>query len=760
MTSLTDQADSPAPSEERPGSGVRTALRICPLCEATCGLVVTLDGDTVTSVRGDRDDVFSHGFICPKATAVTHLEQDPDRLRRPMIREGSRWRDADWAEAFAAVEQGLLPVLERHGDGALGYYLGNPNVHTMAGSLFLPAVLKARRTTHVFTAATVDQMPKHVSSGLMFGHPLTIPVPDLDRTDFLLMLGANPYESNGSLCTAPDFPGRLKALRARGGRLVVVDPRRTRTADVADLHVQIRPGGDAFLLAGMVHVLFAEDLLRPGALGELLNGVEELREAVRPFAPDAVAPACGVDADTIRTIARDLAAAPTAAVYGRLGTSTVEFGTVTSWLVDVLNALTGNLDRPGGAMFPLPPHRLDPVTAAAVAGDRARKGFRTGRWRSRVRDLPEVMGELPVATMADEMETPGEGQLRAFVTVAGNPVLSTPGGSRLEAALAGLDFMVSVDPYLNETTRHANVILPPPPLSRRAHYDFAFGGFAVRNVAKFSPPMVPLQPGELSEGEILLKLALILAGQGADADPAGVADLVLTVDMSRTTPDRDAAELLPQLTGDTPEERILDYRLRAGAYGDHFGERPDGLSLERLRAAPHGIDLGALTPQLPAVLTTPSGRVELAPEPLLADLPRLAAGLHGRRDGLVLVGRRHLRSNNSWMHNIATLTGGSNTCTLQLHPDDAATLGLEDGALATVRSGTGSVQVPVEVTDRIAPGVASLPHGWGHARPGTRLNVAAQLPGVSMNDLADPNAIDPLSGNAVLSGIPIQVAPA
>jgi anaerobic selenocysteine-containing dehydrogenase len=735
-----------------PATGRRKAYRICPLCEATCGLEVTLDGEAITGVRGDRDDVFSHGFICPKATALTHLDTDPDRLRTPLIRDGSQWREAGWDEAFTAVERGLLPVLERYGDNALGFYLGNPNVHTMAGALFLGPLAKARRTRNIFSASTVDQMPKHVSSGLMFGHPLTIPVPDLDRTDFLFMLGANPYESNGSLCTAPDFPGRIKALRARGGRLVVADPRRTRTADAADEHLPVRPGTDAYLLFGMVHVLFDEGLLGLGRLADHVDGVEEVRDAAAPFTPEAVAPVCGVPAGTIRRLTRDLAAAPTAAVYARIGTCTVEFGTLTSWLVDVLNVLTGNLDQPGGAMFPLPAHKPAPDGSAA-----RRKGFRTGRWHSRVRGLPEVLSELPAAVMAEEMLTPGDGQIRAFVTVAGNPVLSTPDGRRLDTALAGLEFMVSVDPYLNETTRHARVILPPPPLTQRGHYDFAFSGLAVRNVAKYSPPLVPLAAGGVSESEILLRLALILGGQGAGADPAGLADWLLDGEMRRTLPDRDPAELRPALTGDTVEERVLDFRLRTGAYGDGFGERGDGLSLARLREHPHGIDFGPLQPQLPEALRTTSGRIELAPATLLADVPRLLDAMGRRRDGLVLVGRRHLRSNNSWMHNVPTLVTGSNRCTLQLHPDDAKALGLVEGALARVTSAAGELEVPVEVTDRVAPGVASLPHGWGHDRPGARLSVAGRNPGVNVNVLADAGAVDPLSGNAVLSGIPVQV---
>ncbi|PBC75404.1 anaerobic selenocysteine-containing dehydrogenase [Streptomyces sp. TLI_235] len=734
------------------------AYRVCPLCEATCGLELTLDTGRITAARGDRADVFSSGFVCPKGAALGQLDNDPDRIRRPLIRTGTEYREADWDEAFAAVEDGLAAVIGRHGRQAVATYLGNPNVHTLAGGLYAGALAKAVGSTQVYSASTVDQMPKHVSSGLLFGDPLAIPVPDLDRTDYLLMLGANPVESNGSLCTAADFPGRLKALRRRGGRLVVVDPRRTRTAALADRHLPIRPGADAHLLAGLVHTLFDEKLTAPG---EHLSGVDEIRRAIQPFPAEAVADACGIPAADIRTLARELAAAPTAAVYARIGTSTVEFGTLASWLVDVLNALTGNLDRPGGAMFPLAARRR--------RGTGRGRGFTTGRWHSRVRGLPEIKGELPAVTLVDEITTPGEGQVRALITVAGNPVLSTPGGHRLDEALAGLDFMVSVDPYLNETTRHAHVVLPPPPPSRSPHFDLAFGDLAIRNTARWSPAPLPLRDGELDECRILSRLVLIAAGHGAAAaaDPDALDDRTIAGILARAVADpaspvhgRDPAELAAALHGDTGSERQIDLMLRLGAYGEGFGADPDGLTLAGLLAAPHGIDLGALLPRLPEVLRTASGTVELCPAPLAADLGRLSAALAERGDGLVLVGRRHLRSNNSWLHNLPALTRGSNRCTLHVHPADAAALGLADGGDAVVRSRTGEVTAPVEITEDVMPGVVSLPHGWGHDRPGTRMRVAAAVPGVNVNMLTDPGAVDPLSGTAVLNGVPVQVHPA
>ncbi|MFF0336977.1 molybdopterin-dependent oxidoreductase [Streptomyces fimicarius] len=721
----------------------RTAPRICPLCEATCGLTLTIEGTTVTGARGDRDDIFSKGFICPKGASFGGLDADPDRLRVPLVRgDDGELREATWGEAFDRIAARIPDLVTAHGPQAVGVVLGNPNVHTMAGSLYPPLLLAALRTRNVFTASTLDQMPKHVSSGLLFGDAHAIPVPDLDRTGHLLLIGANPLESNGSLCTAPDFPGRLKALRRRGGTLTVIDPRRTRTARLADRHVAIRPGADALLLAALAHTLIAEKLADPGPLAEHLEGLDELATALADFTPDAVAAACDVDADTITAIARELAAAPTAAVYGRIGSCTVEHGTLASWLVDVLNILTGNLDRPGGALFPLSATARPPRPAAPG------KGFALGRWASRVSGHPEAKGELPIAALAEEIDTPGEDRIRALVVIAANPVLSAPDGDRLDAALAdGLDFMVSVDPYLNETSRHADVVLPPPPPSQSAHFDFAFNSFAVHNQVRYTRAAVPLEDGRLDESEIHARLILAVSGLHG-APPSAVDDLAVDAALTRAgAPKERAAEL----TGENGPERRLDLMLRLGPYG---------LTLERLLAHPHGIDLGPLKPRVPEVLRTRSGRIELLPEPIAADLPRLRRALGDRPAPLVLVGRRHLRSNNSWMHNVGSLTGGSNVCTLQIHPDDAARLGLVDGATARIESSGGGIEAPTEITDTVRSGVVSLPHGWGHSRPGTRMSVAAADPGANVNQLLDGTLLDPLSGTAVLNAIPVSITPA
>ena len=735
----------------------RTALRICPLCEATCGMVLTLDGDRVSAARGDRDDVFSHGYICPKGASFGELDNDPDRLRVPMVRRDGELVEATWDEAIDAAVAGLLRVTADAGAG-IGVYLGNPNAHTVAGGLYAPQLIRALKTRLVFTASTLDQMPKQVACGYVFGNPFAFTVPDLDRTDHLVVIGANPLVSNGSVATAADFPGKLKALRRRGGRLTVIDPNRTRTAETADRHIAPRPGTDGALLFAVVNVLFDEDLVDPelGGLATYVTGVEEVRAAALEFPPEAVAEHCGMTAHQIRALARDIAAGPRTAVYGRIGTSTVVFGTITSWLVDVVNLLTGNLDRPGGAMFATSP--IGPAARPPKPG----RGFSVGRWHSRVSGSPEVASELPTALLPEEIETPGDGQIRAVVTIAGNPVLSAPDGERLSAALDGLDFMVSIDPYLNETTRHADVILPPPPPSHSPHFDVALSNTAVRSTARYSPPVFDLPAGRPDEVEILCRLTLGILGLGAGADPGLVDQQIISTVLGKEVADedspvagRDVDELIAMLPEGPGYERRLDMMLRLGPFGDGFGVNPDGLTLQGVKDNPHGVDLGPLTSRIPEILRTPSGRIELAPPPIMADIPRLRESVDSPIDGLLLVGRRHLRSNNSWMHNLPALAGGTNRCTLQIHPDDAARLGVTGTAVIT--GPAGKLEVTVEITEAIRPGVVSLPHGWGHDMPGTRLSVAATQAGVNVNALLDSSLIEPLSGTSVLNGVPVEV---
>ena len=722
-----------------------TAYTTCPLCEATCGLELEFSPDgEILKTRGDQEDVFSQGFICPKGGSIKALHEDPDRLRAPMIRRDGELVEASWDEAFAEIERRLPPIVAEHGPDSVAAYLGNPSAHNLSAVLYGRVLLKAIGTKNVYSASTVDQMPKQVSAGLMFGTMLSVPVPDVDRTDHMLILGANPLASNGSLMTAPDMRGRLRAIRDRGGKVVVIDPRRSRTAEHADEHHFIRPGTDALLLAAMTREIFESGMADPGALAEHVEGIEAARTLVAPFTAERAAASCGIAAEDITRMARELAQAERAVVYGRIGTCTQEFGTLASWLVDVLNVITGNLDRPGGAMF---------TRAAAgqsnTQGEGGRgRGVKLGRWKSRVRGLGEAFGELPVVCLAEEIETPGEGQVRALITIAGNPAVSTPNSGRLSAALEDLDFMVSLDVYVNETTRHADVILPGPSPLARSHYDIALYQLAIRNVVNYSPALLDPPPGMPQEWETLLRLTAIATGQGRDTDIDAIDRFVAEQIAARNGVDLDAAADAMARRG---PERLLDLMLRGGPYD---------LTLADLEAAPHGIDLGALEPRIPEVLRTPSGKVELVPEQIAADVPRLEAALdRSVNGGMVLIGRRQLRSNNSWMHNLEPLVKGKERCTAHVHPDDAARLGLRDGEPARVSSRAGEVEVPVEVTDAVMPGVVSIPHGWGHDVEGMRMSVASAHAGTNSNVLADEQLIDPLSGNAVLNGIPVELVP-
>ena len=744
-------------------TATKISYATCPLCEATCGLAIETRDHEIISIRGDDEDVFSHGYICPKAYSLKELHADPDCIREPMVRRDDKWITVSWDEAFTEIERGLMPILDEYGRDALAIYVGNPNAHNIASLLYLPALLLTAKTHNFFTASTVDQMPKHVAAGLMFGTLFSIPVPDLERTEYLLLLGANPLVSNGSLMTAPDMRGRLRRLRQRGGKIVVIDPYRTRTAQEADEHHFIKPGHDAHFLFALVNTLFDEGLVSPGKLTEHIAGLDAMRILAEPFKPERVATICGIEASTIRSIARELASAPRAAVYGRIGTCTQEFGTLCSWLVDVLNVLTGNLDREGGAMFPKAAAGARNTTGIPGQG----RGVRLGRWKSRVRGLPETYGELPASCLAEEIDTLGDGQIKALITLAGNPALSTPNSERLQNALSKLQFMVSIDIYLNETTRYANVILPPPPVLARTHYDLALYQLAVHNVANYSSPVIEREEDSLDEWELFLRLAGILAGQGPKADISMLDDFVMTTIIQREVSQqgsnvekREVGELLEMLAPRRGPQRMLDFLLRSGPYGDAFGKR-DGISLKTLEEHPHGVDLGPLQPRIPEVLRTPSGKIELAPQPIVADVERLRASfeksLTQGNGHMLLIGRRDLRSNNSWMHNLHVLTKGKERCTLHMHPEDAAHLELVDGNTANVTSRAGSVEIPIEITDAIMPGVVSIPHGWGHSVSMTKTRIASEHAGVNTNILSDEAQVDPLSGNAVLNGIPVTV---
>lgn len=736
---------------------ITTHHRICPLCEACCGLEIKVQQGKVISIRGHEADVLSKGYICPKGVALKDLHEDPDRLRTPLIKRGGVFQEATWDEALAEIATHLPAIQAAHGRNAVGITVGNPSAHKIGLLTYFGKLARALGTNNVFSASTLDQMPKQLASGLMYGHWLSIALPDISRTDYLLVLGANPLVSNGSMWTVPDFRGKAKALQARGGKMVVIDPRRTETAAVADAHHFIRPNADVFLLAAMVHTLFAEGLVTLGNVVDHVNGVDAVRAAMAPFTPEAVAPRCGISADTIRTLTRELAAAPRAAVYARIGTCTQEYGTLASWLVDVLNTLTGNLDREGGVLF---------AKSAAFASNTAGKpgvgkGVTTGRHRARVSGAPEVYGELPITCLAEEIETAGEGQIRALITVATNPVLSSPNGPRLAQALDQLDFMVSLDIYLNETTRHADVILPGLSPLEDFHYDVAFPQLSWRNHARYSPPVFTPPADQPEEWQTLTRLAAIAQGKGANLDANALDDAQFAEDAQRLFGEH-AGAVVQATQGLRGPLRALEVALRSGPYGDQWGRKPDGLTLAKVQASnvDGGIDLGELQPRIPEMLRTPSGKVELAPPSLLQDLERATHDLQGPAPDLVIIGRRDVRTNNSWMHNLPILAKGPFRCTALVHPQDAQRLGLQDGALANIVSKTGQVRAQVQVSAEMMPGVVSLPHGWGHDAPGAQLRVAAERPGANVNALLDDQWRDPLSGNAVLGGVAITMVSA
>ena len=699
---------------------IETHYRACNLCEAICGLEIKHENGQVLSIAGDAQDPFSRGHICPKAVGLKDIYEDPDRLRRPLKRTATGWEEIGWDQALDEVAARLRQQREQHGPHATAWYAGNPSVHNSGTQLAAPGFLRALGSRSLFSASSVDQLPHHFAAWQLYGHPLLLPVPDLDRTDHWLILGGNPLVSNGSLMTAPDVATRLKAIQARGGKVVVVDPCRSETAARADTHHFIRPGTDVFLLLAMTQVLFAEQLVKPGRLAEITDGMEALAAAVAEFTPEHVSDVTGVAPAAIRTLARELAAAKRGVIYGRVGVSVQEFGGVCLWLINVLNILTGHLDEPGGYMFATP--ALDILGKPGIYN-------KYDRYRSRVRQMPEFMGELPVACLAEEMLVPGADQLRALVTSCGNPVLSTPNGAQLEAALAGLDFMVSIDIYLNETTRHAHYILPPATGLETAHYDVSFHALAIRNTSRYSQPLFDKSPDARYDWEIFEGLRQRLeAGAAFDAAAA------------------------PAL--ENPETK-LDLGLRYGAYGRA------GLSLAKLRENPHGLDLGPLQPRLPTALRTENQRINLAAPLVLKDLNRahrvLVAAPVAAENQLLLISRRELRSNNSWMHNLPRLIKGRNRCTLQLNPEDAAARQLAEGQLVRVRSRVGTIELPVEITAALMPGVASMPHGYGHTRPDTRLAVAQANAGASINDLTDDARLDELTGNAALSATPVWV---
>jgi anaerobic selenocysteine-containing dehydrogenase len=720
-----------------------------------CGLEIHVEDERVALIRPDRDDVWSKGFICPKGTTLGHLHDDPDRLRAPMVREGETWREVSWREAFARCEELLAGVRERHGKESMTAYVGNPTAHNFSLGRYVGLFIGMSQFPMIYSAGTVDQWPKNVSCMLMYGSMWWIPTPDIRRTDYWLVMGGNPQASQGSLLACPDVLGEIDAIRERGGKVVVVDPRRTGTAARADEWLPIVPGTDAAFLLAICNVLFADGLVELGDVADLVNGLDEVRRLANGFTPEQVAAACRIPAETIRRVAHDIAAAPRAAVYGRIGLCNQEFGTLASWLIDVVNIITGNFDRPGGLMFG------NPIAwgLSSLPDPQWADGVTFGRWQSRVRGAPEVLGQVPVSCLAEEIATPGPGQIKALVTIAGNPVISSPDAGRLDEALPMLECMISVDNYLNETTRHAHVILPGLSALEQPHFDDLITMWAARIAGNYSRAIFPPEPDRPREWQILARLAGLVAGMTNDDIDVDALDDGYFAAMCAAQ-GVDAASVMTNYDHRGPE-RLLDLQVRTGPFGDRYGENPDGLTLQHFRDRPHGIDMGPMVPRVRELLRTPSGKIELAPEYITADVDRLGERVErADADALLLISRRHLRSNNSWMHNVKVLMKGKDRCTLLIHPEDAARVGLEDGKLARVTSEAGAVEVAAEVSDEMMPGVVSLPHGWGHDKAGTRLSVAREHAGVNNNLLAPGRLVDPLSGNAVVNGIPVEVVPA
>ncbi len=735
----------------------QTHVRTCPLCEAMCGLEITVRGDAVTRIRPRKEDVFSKGHICPKGTTLGQLHSDPTRLRGPVVRDGEGFREVSWDEAFETCARLIHGVVAEHGIDAVTAYVGNPAAHTFSIGRYLGVLIGMSGIPRIYSAGTVDQWPKNVTAALMYGGMWTIPVPDVQRSDFMVLMGANPQASQGSLMACANVLGELDRIRAEGGKVIVIDPRRTGTVRHASEWIPIMPGTDAALLLAIVNVLYAEGLVDLGGLDDILLGVEQLEALAAPFTPERVAETCQIPAERIRELAHEISAAEHGVVYGRIGLCNQEFGTLSSWLIDVVNILTGSFDVPGGLMFPTPVNWTVGVlpTPAEPGTPGSETGPEFGRWRSRVRGAPEVLGQVPVSCMAEEIDTPGDGQIKALITVAGNPALSAPGAARLEKALPMLDAMISVDNWINETTKHAHVILPGLSPLEQPHFDDLLWQFSVRSAGKWSDAIFPPADGRPGEWEVLVRLGGIISGQQAsEVDVAALDDGFF--DFLVAVNGLDPETVKAHYASGGPE-RMLDLSLRTGPFGDRYGENPGGVTLQTFKDNPDGLDFGPMVSKVRQVLRTPSGKVEVAPEYVISDIPRLLERLDRPADSLVLTSRRHLRSNNSWMHQVDTLVGGSNRCTLLMNPKDAARCGVLDRELVRVTSEAGCVDVELQVSDEMMAGVVSLPHGWGHTVSGAQAGVDPAHAGVNTNLLAPPHLVDVPSGNAVVNGFPVTV---
>jgi anaerobic selenocysteine-containing dehydrogenase len=713
-----------------------TVLRSCNLCEAGCGLKLEVEGNRVVAVKPDEHDPHSHGYVCPKGMAIADIHNDPDRLRRP-VRRGpdGRFHEVSWDDAFALAGSRLREIRARHGADAVAVYFGNPLVHNYSAIIMLGSFLNALGTRNRTGAGSQDTSPRFAASYYLYGNTMVMPVPDLDRTDYFLCVGANPAISQGSAMVTPNVRARLRAIRERGGKIVIVDPRFTETAKLADEHVFIRPGGDAAFLLAMVYALLEGERIDLAALRQITTGWDEVESRLQSFSPERTERLTGIAAKVTRRLALEFATAARGVVYTRVGTCNNAFGTLATWANDLLNMAMGRLGAEGGAMFPEP--ALDASQFVKLGGMNGHD-----RWRSRVRGLPETGCDLPASILAEEIETPGAGQVRAMVTVAGNPVLSTPNGRRLDRALEQVEFMVSVDLYINETTRHADLILPPCWSLAEDHSEPLAPSVSLRNAARWCPPVVQKEAGELADWEILLRLTEELGG-----GPTGMK----WIDGPLRLASKFGWRYDPQ--------RTLDLLFRIGPHGDRFLPWKRGINLAKVKASPYGVDLGAAQPGVRHRLQTKDGRIHLVAAPLLQALAELEGELEQQRlsDEVLLIGRRELRTNNSWMHNVPSLVAGRDRCVLYVHPDDAERAGLRDSEPAMVESRVYSGIVPVRVTDEVMPGVVSLPHGWGHAASAAWQSVAGVHAGVSANDFTDDQRVESVVGQSILNGVPVRL---
>jgi len=720
--------------------------RTCHLCETMCGIEVEHDGKNIIAIRGDQNDVLSKGNICPKATGLQDIHTDPDRLRKPLIRQRidpakksdkDGWREVEWDEAINFAAEGVAATQRRHGTGAAGSYCGRSTAHNIGALLGVNLLRKGLETRHIYTGSTCDQVPHNFAWHHMLGHQFFATVPDIDRTDYFLMLGTNPKISNGAMMsTGANAYKKLNAIRERGGKAVLIDPRRNETAPYCDEHHFIKPNTDALLLIGLIKSIIDNGLTDLGRLEPYIVGYEQVVRMIDDFELNQIARATGISVETIERLAREFADADKAVCYGRTGVSMVEFGGLCLWLIMVLNIITGNLDKPGGMMFPR--NAIDSLPATSSSYD---------RYRSRIRQRPEFGGEFPMAILGDEILTPGDGQLKALVALAGNMVLSMADGNHTERALSQLEFMVSIDPYLNETTRFADVILPPAGPFEKQHYDLFYHTYDTINWAKYSPALFKPKGKVYTDYEIIGELM-----EGIRAKRATSLVQRLTVRVTGWI----SRKLLSV-------DRIIDLGLRFGPYGSGINPfNTTGLNLKRLKKAPHGVFLGELTPCLPKRLFTSDKTIRLAPQPMLDDLPRLKAHLDKLQsqaeetDTLQIISRLTNRTL-GWMHHSHRLVKGRNPVELIMHPEDARARSITTNTLVRVSTERDAIEVPVRISDDIMPGVVCLPHLWGHNRPGTRQRVANATPGASYNDLTSVATIDELTGNAIFNGVRVHV---